>query len=873
MTWRSLSILLFFFLTYTLHSQSGENPLTQVVSPIQVGTTTDHIQHLTSVYGIIISFDTRHLSDERIINIDNKNVSISDYLDDILKFQEVNYTSLTEGRIVIFPSDQRKKIDFHGYIKDASSHEVIAGAYVTDRLSGTTVYSNDEGFFSLGLMPGPVEIEAKYLGYKPLFMSLKVHEEYQYDIELEFDNNIPQILIEGDNLYGSKGGGETDVTAQVNNSSNSIFGENDMFTKMKMLSGVAAPDDGQGGFLVRGGSVVQNLIVYEGVPMYEVNHIGGFSSVFLDDAISTAQFYKGGFPARYGGRLSSVLNVKMDDGDPYEGEIGLSAGLLGGRLHVKGPIIKNKLTYNLSGRKSWSSLFLDGLLNDLLDNDATSLGFDDINLKLSLKPTKTTNISLAGYRGNDKFRFVRIQSFDEEGRNFDIDERNNLFWKNEFLSLNADHILGSFFFLHLNASALNYKYQSNGSYRYALTENGETVLADLFVSSFSGIKDRQVNSRIDAYISPELKLSMGGGYTHHMYNPTVQQQKEFVEDVELDFIEGDSLIEADEIVLFSELTLRPRSNWDIFLGLRLNQYSVENSQYRNIEPRLAIHYYPAKGHKLFSSFSRMTQPVHLLVNPGIGLPSDLWVPSTDEIRPEVSDQIEVGYNFYYSDMLKLGLSLYTKSQKNLIEYKAGTDLYANLQDPARPLTFNTSDAWESEVEVGAGNSRGMEFSYQFSHRGLVLIGSYTYSKTSRIFSEINEGEAYPYKYDRTHIFNQSFLMTLSDHWSLSGIWSISTGSAFTLATEEFKSIDDIKLLNTQGRNNFRLPNYHHLDLGVNYSSKGKVNWLVDLGVYNVYNRFNPSYVYLVDNPISKQQELKAVSTLPLLPYLRIKMTI
>ncbi len=821
-------------------------------------------------FHVVFSYSGNIVDQSRMVVFSNKEKTLKDLLNSVLGAQEVDFIEGGSRRILILPT-QSIYFDLNGYVEDKFSGERIIGAIVRDLNTGNVVSTNIQGYFHLRIEGNKMDVEIDYLGYKTYRESLDVQSNVFKEFKLEFDNEIPVVTILDNESQHSPLTGGTVIQPKLMSEIPTLLGADNFFNQVKLNPGVLSPNEASGGFLVRGGSEDQNLILFEGVPMYEVSHLGGLSNIFINDAIKEIDFHKEGFPSRYGGRLSSVMSVELKDGNESEHKGSLHLGLLGMEGNFEGPLVEDKVTFNLSGRTSWIDLYANQLFNRFLDNDQTAINYRDANAKVSINFTPTSKLNLSYYNGQDAIGFTSVETETNETSFFNLTEQNNINWGNNLFSARFSQVMGSKFTGRIQLSFLDYEYQSRGTYSSLFFDGFDSQTQELDVWAYSGIRDMNFSAELDYFVRDWLKFKYGLGYVEHEYNPSIQQSRIINQESRDVFLRGDSTIQTNEKFGFIESTIHINNELSLFAGGRLNVYSVEEKDYVIPEPRLSLHYKFRDSDLLIFSYSQMSQFVHRLVNPGTGLPSDLWVPSTANIRPEEAIQFSATYFSEILSNYSFSIGAYAKSLDFLLDYENTSDLFFNVINGDDLPVFNSSSDWEDKVLSGSGESFGLELNLKSQYDKYHWELAYTLSKTNRQFDGTNENEPFPYKYDRRN--NLSFLagFNFTKNLTFSMLWTMSSGSNFTLAVEEFGTIPGLEPRNSTQRNNITMPNYNHLDIAMTYTKEIQdVEIETNFGVYNVYNRFNPFYVYIYNNPISEQEQLKGISLFPILPYLTIK---
>ena len=861
----------------------AQSDLDQILSPLEgIHSIQAHLDFIEDkLEQRSLSYASSRFDPKRRVLVESFALTLREYFQIILS--DYNVTLLEQDNKILIIVQGEKPVTFirlYGYIKDASNGEVLTGALIYDQLSGKQTFSNHEGYYNMIVRKDNSILAIEYLGYSPKFINVGFLEEEQLDIELDFENELSTVVISSQmptNAEYWEGGTKIEVEQFENY--NSLNGDNDLFDAIRRKVGSQSGNEGQGGFYVRGGSTDQNLILLDGVAMYEVSHTAGLSSIFIDESIREAILVKNGFSAEYGGRMSSVLDISLKEGNDKEVKGRVEMGLFGGDFHLEGPLLKNKTTFNLSAKTSWINLFLNQWIKEEGQYDDINLNYGDITSKITHNFSPTSKLSYSFYSGGDNIELEkREEFFDTENnplvQNFRFRENNSLSWGSTVHSINYDQVFGDQWFWQVHLGKVSYEYQSNGFYEFISQNAGVPDSRILDVQTSSGIEDYSLSSNVDYYFNGDHRLKLGFNYIDHTYNPTLKQSDINIRGNTSVDTTSSRLYNARELGIYLDDNILIRPWWRINTGLRLSSFSVEETNYLYLEPRFLSKFYLNNRYTFEVSFSRMTQNVHLLVNPGIGLPSDLWVPSTNDLAPEISDQISVGLDIDLPWGTSFYTSAYYKRLQNVLDYSASEDLFFTVlnDDKVTPIDLQTR-GWEDRVSVGEGTSKGWELSLQ-KNEGLIRgWAAYTLSKTTRQFEDINEGQPYPYRFDRRHDINLGLSFFIHPSFDFSANWVYGSGYAITLALEEISTPFEGNILVSNGRNNLRLSPFHHLDFQFNYHHKNE-NGLLDIrfGVYNVYNRLNQYYIYLFNNRLTGESSFRQVSLFPILPSLSVSYT-
>jgi outer membrane cobalamin receptor len=632
---------------------------------------------------------------------------------------------------------------------------------------------------------------------------------------------------------------------------------------VQMMPGVQAGTEGSAGVYVRGGGADENLILLDGVPLYNVDHLFGFFSVFTPDAIKKVSLFKGSFPARFGGRLSSVIDVRTNDGDMhnYHGTIGV--GILSSKLQFEGPIVKGRTSFNISGRRSYWDLVAKPFMSK---KDKFGYYFYDLNAKINHRFNDRSRLFISLYNGKDKMD----TEFKEEDSDYTTKDKGDLHWGNFLSAVKWNYQITSKLFSNTTVAYTHYKFNINSQYyERSVSEDFENNYSSDYSS---GIKDLAFDMDFDYRPLPDHHIKFGGGYLHHRFQPEVQtsrikyNEKGTATDTTYSSM-SDSRIRAHEANIYMEDELSIGKRFSANLGFHLSLFNVSDKTYTSFQPRISARYQLTDDIALKASYTKMSQYIHLLSSYTITMPTDLWVPATSQIKPMQSHQFSAGGYYTGFKGLELSVEAYYKDMRNVLEYKDGASF------------LGSSHNWESKVEMGKGRAMGIEFMLQKKVGKTTGWLAYTLAKSDRKFAGdgINDGKRFPYRYDRRHHLNAVVNHKFSDKIDIGASWEFYTGGTTTISEESTAIICPDKGSNTYikevdyigNRNNYRMPSSHRLNVGINFNKKtkrGMRTW--NISVYNVYNAMNPTFIYRTIEPQDEGGEkaiLKKVTILPFIP--------
>ncbi len=728
-----------------------------------------------------------------------------------------------------------------GFVKDAETGEVLIGANIFNKEKKDGATTNTYGFFSYTTASDSVKLTISYIGYKSIQLSFYLDKDIELDIKL-----IPGEVLEEVTVTAERGIENTvqmsriSIPIQQVQEMPQLLGEVDVLKSIQLLPGVQSGTEGSSGFYVRGGGPDQNLILLDGVPVYNAFHLFGFMSVFNADAINNVDLVKGGFPARYGGKLSSVLDITLKEGNTERIKGSGSVGIISSKFTLDGPI-NDKTTFLVSGRRTYADLFSKPILRIQSGGEKTSgYYFYDMNMKLNHQFSSTDRLFLSSYFGKDRGYAIGRYSDDSEADassdwKFRREDDTDIEWRNFTTSLRWNHIFTPRLFSNVNLSISNYRLESNArDYRY-YESDGEGFTSLEKESYFSGIDDLAAKMDFEFTPSPYYKLRFGSGITRHNFNPGVEQVATILESDTL----GGERVYSNYFTGFLENEFMIGRRVQFNLGVHYSSFGVENTLYQSLEPRLAASYTFPSLFTLKGSYTEMTQYIHLLTNSGIGLPTDLWVPSTKNVEPQLASQLAFGVAKDFKDF-QISVEGYYKEMENLIEYEAGANF------------LSAQESWEQKVVVGDGKSYGLEFLVQKKYGKWNGWIGYTISRNQRQFDDLNFGETFPYKYDRRHDVSIVAVYNKKKGVVYSANWVFGSGNTVTLPINRYTVIEDVKgnsldeyINQFEGRNAYRMPPYHRLDISGSWTKEkrwGERTW--SLGFYNAYSRLNPFYISL-----------------------------
>ncbi len=761
-----------------------------------------------------------------------------------------------------------QNVTISGYIKDAASGESLPAAsiFISDIKKG--VKANMYGYYSITVPSGPHEIRITYVGYTTLTQSVNFNENTKRTFELSRRRvETKKVVIKSKkadaNVKSTDVGLHTLSVADVKKLP-VILGEVDVLKAIQLLPGVNSAGEGQSGFYVRGGGPDQNLILLDDAPVYNSGHLFGFFSVFNADAIKNVTLIKGGMPAKYGGRLSSVVDITMKDGNNKDYQVDGGIGLISSRLAIQGPIIKDKASFIVSGRRT----YIDALTRPFVNPESSFAGsgyyFYDLNAKMNYTVSDQDRLYLSGYFGRDVF------TFSNGNDNFKVD----IPWGNSTATLRWNHLFDDKLFMNTTLLYNDYNFAFNGEFQ----DNSRFRLS-------SGIRDFGAKTDLDYYSKFNHNFKGGLNYTFHTFTPTtVGGESAGVElnpdNVPKKYAHEMGVYIQDEFDIGEHIKINAGLRYSHFLQVgpytrysfspfnrELKTDSVEYGagdiaqSYGGLEPRLNMRFALNNSSSFKASIARNYQYIHLVTNNGSTLPTDLWTPSSYFVQPQKAWQYSAGYfRNFFDDALETSIEVYYKDMNNLLEYREG---YTpdNIGDVDYDFVFGDGHAYGAEFYVNKVKGKWT---------GWI---SYTLAWTKRNFKDLNDGLDYYAKYDQRHNLSIVNTYELNKQWTLSALFVFGSGTRVTLPTSLY--ITDQKLVQGFDRlNNQQIPAYHRFDIGAVYTHKPKKKrrWTSSwtFGVYNVYSRQNPYFLYLdiigdLADPNGVDIKVKQVSVFPIVP--------
>lgn len=816
------------------------------------GSVKKYIRDIEGKTGVQISYSDASVNLKNNAELKGGEVSIYDALQTILSGQQVQILE-REDKILIVQAEQGQQkeenanITIDGYVKDNTNKEILIGAFVYIPDLGIGTATNNYGFYSLTLPAGNNKVFCSYLGY--ITDTFVVNgSNMRHDVSLKPQAMLKEVSVvqerqtSPDHIYLSY----ADIKSRP-----AVLGENDVMRALQYLAGVQSGTEGTNTIMVRGGDPGQNLNLLDGVPLYYVDHFFGLTSIYNSEAIKSVDFHKGAFPSRYGGRLSSVIDVSTKDGDMERWGGQFTMGLLKGTLNVEGPIVKDKASIMLSARRTWIDALWRPFTNVLRVN------FYDVNLKANYILNKNNRIYLSVYNGADGIGYN------------DVSSGANATWGNTVTSFKWTTIVNPKLFIHTSLT--------DSRYQFLLKDTRQAIEADTIVNdgSYEGrstISDLALHVQANWYATTHQRLELGVHYSYASFIPADVSSKS--SNLVGSYFFPTDKFHSNELTFFAEDEIGITDRWSARPGIHFANWFSGRFNYSSFQPRLYTTYKMSTDQTIYASYTKMAQFLHLVSNNTYGLPTDFWLPSSPLVKPEQSSLVTAGY-IIKRKVYTLNLEGYYKDLSNTTTYGMGKNL------------FDNSLKWDNKIIQGRGWSYGAEASAKVNAGRFIFACAYTLSWTWRQYAQLNDGKPFPYKYDRRHNLRTTIQYRPSEKFDADASWVYMTGEAITLPDQIYPDFDNNRLISTTyapssnftynyvAWNNYRLPAIHRLDVGLNFNKKkGRYRertW--SLGIFNAYGRRNVMFVDLVNqgDPGVGGFQLRGTGLLSYVPFVSYRL--
>ncbi|MCW3091214.1 MAG: TonB-dependent receptor plug [Ferruginibacter sp.] len=854
---RYIFFIALFFNFYETIAQK-QSVATRTYQPgFETGTIQDFLQDINHHSGIIIEYASNCIETNKIIVLKGNVSTLGDVLRQVLKGQKVsvieknNKLILVPSLSVLPPNAFTNYYSIYGIIKESASEEPLADATIWEASRQKGVYSNIHGYFTLQLPEGKQTITISYAGYLSRRIDINLDNNTRIDVELVPNTDISEVKVISNNIGTDKSGGYKVKASE--NPQNMIMGESDVVRSLYLLPGIQNAPQVTNGMLVRGGSPDQNIFLLDGNPIFNPTHLLGTLSIVNKTSLKSIQLYKSNFPARFGGGLSSVVEALTKDGNMKEWKGEVNTGLLAGSFTLEGPVVKDKTSIMVSLRQSWINPFLR------LMKSGIGVNFYDIHFKCTQLLGKKDKLMLNGYAGHDKLYLHQDNSNNQQQ------------WGNKAASLGWNHLLGTRAFVNTSFNISNYN--NIAGFRYSLYDSiGTNLQIQKVYNTFSSIQQYNVQSQLELYYTNLIKVNIGAKLSFTKMKP-------FNTNVAADFVDKPDdfvslpMVSYREMVVFYENEIKTNGRLFLRPGIHVSNFQYNSFHYTSWQPRFYAVYKLNVFNQLDVSYNHMTQYLHLVTNPYLGINSDSWIPSTSLLRPEQSDMINLGYAHQGLKKFLFSAEIYYKQLRKVTNYVEGKNLFLNNAD------------WEQNVQSGKGWGYGMELKAEKKTSKWQTHIGYTMSWNWRQFKDINEGNKFPFKYDRRHQLNLSATYKHNKHFDCSGLWTFATGDVFTLPDRIYPDFDAAQQISdplvpreyrlvyhSSATNQYRTLPYHRLDISATYHQLPgkKIHSMLTVGIYNIYG--SPSqYLYDLEGTLGKRSlfvttQYKLFSITPYLSY-------
>ena len=768
---------------------------------------------------------------------------------------------------------KRSKFTISGYVLQKNG-ELLINATIRDVESKTGTLSNEYGFFSLTLLEGKHTLRITYIGFGEKVESVDLNRNILLKVYLKEDYSLDEVLVVGDlnSPINTTQTGKVSFNAHDLRTEYALFSSPDVVKTLQSLPGVASGTEMLSGLYVHGGNNDENLFLLDGTPLYQVSHLGGLFSAFNTDIIKNIDFYKSGFPARYGGRLSSVVDVRTNDGDLKEYHGTFSMGLLDGRIQYEGPIIKNRTSFNIAMRRSWLEAFSAPAFyfrnkSNSDDKITGKYAFHDINAKLTHYFSDISKVYISFYTGNDMLKINNKQIFNDytEDSDEELYRTNfNLQWGNATTAIHWNYRLSPKLFVNITGvysrSRSSFDYKKEEQF---LNEGEVMRLTSVERYNRSIIDDAGYRLEFDYRPGASQHIRMGSNYLFHAFHPQSRILNEYSgNEMQVDTLRNSSyhFYRGHEFTLFAEDDIALGREWRLNIGMHYTMFKVTDKTYHDVEPRAAIRYLLNEHTALKLSYTEMSQFMHLLSSTYLNFPTDYWVPSTSNIHPMRSRQFAAGLYMRLPYQVNLSVEGFYKTMNHILEYDGKNQLAPSVEN------------WEADVKRGKGRAYGVELALSRHVLKTSMNFSYTLSWSKRKFDDIYRGW-YANKFDNRHKINISVRHQLTQQIEAYAAWNYHSGNKITVPSQY---IESPALPGINGKkpgqwvyeepNNATLPAYHRLDLGVNFRKVTKRGFerIWNISIYNAYCRMNVLYAKVDDLSAGKFTS-KATGVFPIIP--------
>jgi outer membrane receptor for ferrienterochelin and colicin len=757
-------------------------------------------------------------------------------------------------------------VTISGFVRDSLTSEPLVGATVFETNFDIGTVTNYNGFYSLTIPSDSVQVCFSYIGYTTICESIKTNENKTVNISLSEGVSLTEVTVKASKHTKQPDLGKIELNPLAIKKMPTLMGEPDVLKAVQILPGISGGREGTSMVHIRGGSADQTLILLDDVPIYYPVHLGGFVSVFDANTINNITVYKGGISSKYGNRGAGVLDIRLKEGNTKEWKKEVGVGILASKIFVEGPIKKDTTTMMFAARRSLLDLFTRAAYR--LQNNGEEIGYalSDGHFKIKHRLSQQHHLSASIYASGDNI-LLQFTGEDDKGRYL---ERSRIRWGNYLGSIQSQYFQPNYAL----TQALIFTQFNYGIKGYSEDENKIDNFTTVVNTNFAtNIRDFGYKANLEYYWNNDLEFTVGTDIISHRFSPQIQSFESSDASDGLDTTINAPKVYAFETNVFAQADWSFAPNWQLNTGLRYTFFDVLDRNYNKnhfIQPRILLEYKPHENWSISAAYDKMNQFLHLLSNSGGGLPMDLWVPATENALPESVHQFSSGVHYTTENdnrQIKIAVEGYYKTLDNLIEFSEGVSF------------FRGNTEWENKIETGGkGISKGVEFLFQYDKQRFNTTIAYTLSKTTRQFETLNNGLEFPYRYDRRHDLAVSTSYKFKGNWRLNVLFIYNTGENLTLAQQQFSLynlpvqqylnydfvVNNAHLYN--GRNGYQAPHYHRLDISFQETKKVKRGErTLTFGVYNIYSRINPYYVYFKNEPDGSRQLYK-FGLFPILPF-------
>lgn len=737
---------------------------------------------------------------------------------------------------------------------DAATNEKLIGATIYDLNTNRGVVSNEYGFFSLRTQ-NEYKCRISFVGYSSKIIEGKLTSDTIVNVEMVKGLEIEEVVVAANRKRTFNDGLSTmKLNPEMIKSLPALMGESDVLKAIQLQPGTQPGREGTSGFSVRGGSNDQNLFLLDGIPVYNVNHLFGFFSVFSPYAINSATYIKGAMPARYGGRLSSVIDLRLKEGNNEKLHGQVTAGIIASSIALDGPIIKDKWTFIVTARRTYLDIF-SRPISYIMADQQVGYYFQDFTFKTNYKINEKNKLFLSFYGGNDE-AFIKYRDKDSTST---YKSKYGLGWGNMIGALRWNSILSKSLFSNTTLYYSKYRY-SNGIQEEEYDRKADSLAQQRNLTFYNNVKDIGLKWDLDYFATNNLHVRTGFDAIVHSYMPGASDFIDFDASSDIKSTQG-TKYQNVELSAYAEVDYSPLAQLNFNLGLRSTSTFLNDYSRPILQPRLLARYKVNERLSFSTSFDVNAQYVHLVSNSSYGAPTDLWLPVMEGIPPQHAWQFTIGGNYQLTQGISLGLDVYRKKFSNLLEFK-----------PTEIIDHNVSD-WANVILIGAGEAQGLELMLEKRTGKLTGWVSYTLSKSDRQFDEINNGKVFPSSYDRRHNISVVSTYKINKNKEITASWVYTSGFYLTMNYNWYViniNGHEQVVSNYAERNNYRTPAYNRLDLSYSSSKQKKQGirtWT--FGLYNAYNRINPFMVssFVEENETSNEtnRKLTIKGMFPIIP--------